>query len=72
MSNAKTGFWAGLGALVGGAAGAAAGYYTEQFRPRTRYAMTRGRGSNIEDAMVIGGAAGAVGKALQDHGIAWW
>ena len=61
MSNAKTGLWSAIGALLGGAAGAAAGKYAVEARPRYRYAG-RGRpgGSEVEDAMVVGGAAGAV------------
>lgn len=51
MSNYKTGLAAAAGALVGGALGAAAGFYAQKYRPR--------RGGNIEDAMVIGGATGA-------------
>jgi hypothetical protein len=59
--SAKTGFWSAFGALVGGAAGAAAGYYAAQARPAFRYANAhRGRGQELEDAMVVGGAAGAV------------
>jgi hypothetical protein len=60
MSNAKTGLWSAIGALIGGAAGAAAGRYAADYRPRTRYAPASGRGNEIEDAMVVGGAAGAV------------
>ena len=66
MSNAKTGLFAAIGALLGGAAGAAAGKYTVEARPRYRYANApmpmrrRPGGSEVEDAMVIGGAAGAV------------
>jgi hypothetical protein len=61
MSSASTGFFSALGAVLGGAVGAAAGYYAPQLRPRTRYARApRGSGPEIEDAMVIGGAAGAV------------
>jgi hypothetical protein len=59
MSNAKTGLWSAIGALLGGAAGAAAGRYAAaDLRPRVRYAAARG--DDIEDAMVVGGAAGAV------------
>jgi hypothetical protein len=60
MSNAKTGIWSAIGALVGGAAGAMAGQYAISARPRVRYAAARGRGDEIEDAMVVGGAGGAV------------
>jgi hypothetical protein len=66
MSNAKTGLWAAIGALLGGAAGAAAGQYAAESRPRYRYAgqpMPRRRGpggTEVEDAMVVGGGAGAV------------
>lgn len=59
MSNAKTGLWSAFGALLGGAAGAFAGRYAAEMRPRVRY-VTEGGGAEIEDAMVIGGAAGAV------------
>jgi len=51
MSNYKTGLAAAAGALVGGALGAAAGFYAQKYRPR--------RGGNVEDAMVVGGAAGS-------------
>lgn len=62
MSDAKTGLVAALGAVLGGAAGAAAGHYAAQLRPRVRYANARPRilGQDVEDAMVVGGAAGAV------------
>lgn len=62
MSNAKTGLLAAFGAVLGGAAGAAAGKYAAQMRPRVRYANARPRfgGQAIEDAMVVGGATGAV------------
>jgi hypothetical protein len=63
VSNARTGFWSALGAVLGGAAGATAGYYAAQFRPRITYQRRRvhARGEQeIEDAMVIGGATGAV------------
>lgn len=59
MSNAKTGLLSAFGALLGGVAGAAAGKYAAQMRPRVRYATENG-GADVEDAMVIGGAAGAV------------
>lgn len=66
MSNAKTGLVSAIGALLGGAIGAAAGKYAVEARPRYRYANApyNGRrgpgGSEVEDAMVTGGAAGAV------------
>jgi len=66
MSNAKTGLWSALGALLGGIAGGAAGKYAAQTRPRYRYAEApllprRGpAGGEVEDAMVIGAASGAV------------
>lgn len=63
MSNARTGLLGAIGAVVGGAAGAGAGYYAAQLRPRVRYANAarhRSRGQAVEDAMVIGGATGAV------------
>lgn len=60
MSNARTGIWSALGALVGGAIGAAGGRYAAQGRPRARYTSKRASGQEIEDAMVIGGAGGAV------------
>lgn len=63
MSNAKTGFLSALGAVLGGAAGATAGYYAQQARPRLRFGEARrrkrSRGQATEDAMVIGGATGA-------------
>ena len=59
MSNAKTGIWSALGALVGGLAGAAAGRYAAEFRPRGRYEYGP-EGASVEDAMVVGGAAGSV------------
>jgi hypothetical protein len=59
MSNAKTGILSALGAVLGGAAGAYAGKYAAQMRPRVRYSAESG-GADIEDAMVIGGATGAV------------
>ena len=56
MSNTKTGLWSAFGALLGGAAGAAAGHYAAKTRP------TGGKSSvqQVEDAMVVGGASGAV------------
>ncbi len=65
MSSASTGFWSALGAVVGGFAGATAGHYAAQYRPRVRYARApRGGVDAMEDAMVIGGAAGAVAGAF--------
>jgi hypothetical protein len=58
VSSAKTGLWSALGALAGGFVGAKAGYYAATTRPRVRYAAQRG--GNVEDAMVVGGATGAV------------
>ncbi len=58
MSNAKTGLASAVGALVGGALGAVAGNYAAKYRPRARYVTFRG--SSVEDAMVVGGATGAV------------
>ncbi len=61
MSNAATGFWSALGAVAGGVAGAYAGRYAVTMRPRVRYAHeAKPRASELEDAMVIGGATGAV------------
>lgn len=62
MSNAKTGIWSALGALVGGLAGAAAGRYAAESRPRNRYAYgeEQPRGTEVEDAMVVGAGTGAV------------
>lgn len=63
MSNARTGLWSAIGAVIGGAAGAAGGYYAAQVRPRTRYAnapVKRSKGQAVEDTMVVGGATGAV------------
>lgn len=59
MANAKTGLWSAFGALLGGVAGAAAGHYAATMRPRVRAELGIG-GADIEDAMVIGGATGAV------------
>lgn len=59
MSDAKTGLWSAFGALAGGALGAAAGHFAAKHRPRVRYSM-HSRGQEIEDAMVVGGAMGAV------------
>ena len=58
MSNAATGIWSALGAVIGGAAGAFAGKQAAVYRPRG-YGARRGSGET-EDAMVIGGATGAV------------
>ncbi len=55
MSNAATGVWSAFGALLGGVAGAAAAKYVVESRPRGR-----GTREGTEDAMVVGGAAGAV------------
>jgi hypothetical protein len=55
--NAKTGFWSAFGAFVGGAIGATAGKYATQARPRQQATPA---GTEIEDAMVIGGAAGVM------------
>ena len=62
MSNAKTGILSALGAAVGGALGATAGYYAAQYRPTLHYRrrMNARGDQEIEDAMVIGGATGAV------------
>jgi hypothetical protein len=59
VSNASTGFFSALGAVLGGAAGAYAGSYAAKMRPRVRYAHAP-RGQDVEDAMMIGGATGAV------------
>lgn len=59
MSNAKTGLWAAIGALAGGFAGAAAGRYAAEVRPRSRHGYGPD-GADVEDAMVVGGSAGAV------------
>jgi hypothetical protein len=48
--NNKAGFWSAFGAIAGGVVGAAAAKYAV----RLRYDV------NVEDAMVLGGAAGAV------------
>lgn len=67
MANAATGIWSAVGAVVGGIAGAAAGHYAAKARPMHRYANAPSphrshgiRGRDVEDAMVIGGATGAV------------
>lgn len=55
--NSKTGFWSAFGALAGGVIGATAAKYAMRARSRHRY----DEGSvNAEDAMVLGGAAGAM------------
>jgi hypothetical protein len=66
MSNLKTGLWSAIGAVIGGAVGAAAGKAAIEYRPRVRYRYSadEARGDEIEDAMVIGGAAGAVAGAF--------
>ncbi|KKK76002.1 hypothetical protein LCGC14_2868080 [marine sediment metagenome] len=58
MSDPKTGLWSAFGALLGGAMGVAAGHYAAKARPR--YAGGTVTGESVEDAMVIGGATGAV------------
>lgn len=55
--SAKTGFWSAFGAVVGGALGATAGKYAAEMRPSARF---RSNSNNVEDAMVVGGATGAV------------
>lgn len=60
MSSANTGFWAAFGTVVGGVAGAFAGRYAAIYRPRARYSGGGTKSADIEDAMVIGGATGAV------------
>jgi hypothetical protein len=60
LSDARTGLFAALGAVLGGAAGAAAGYAAAKYRPRLSYSVRARGAQEIEDAMVIGGAAGAV------------
>jgi hypothetical protein len=59
MSNAKTGVLSAFGALLGGAAGAFAGRYAVQMRPRTQ-SSRRVSYQEVEDAMVIGAGAGSV------------
>lgn len=59
MSNAKTGLMSAIGATLGGVAGAVAGHYAATMRPRVKYAVREG-GGDVEDAMVVGGAAGMV------------
>lgn len=59
--SARTGLWSAFGATLGAVAGAAAGHYAATMRPRVRYVAQRDvTGADVEDAMVIGGAAGAV------------
>lgn len=58
--SAKTGLWSAFGALLGGVAGVAAGHYAATMRPRARYATAGRDGASVEDAMVVGGATGAV------------
>jgi uncharacterized membrane protein YfcA len=76
MSNAKTGIWSAIGALAGGALGALAGKTAVESRPRSRYAYAprQGRrgpgGADVEDGMVVGGAAGAVFGAFLGGAIA--
>lgn len=68
MSNGTTGFWAATGAFLGGIAGAQAGKYAIEARPRFQYTSEPGDapprrrpgGAETEDAMVIGGAIGAI------------
>lgn len=60
MADVSTGLWSAVGAVLGGAAGAYTGYLAATTRPRARYSSGRRRGQQIEDAMVVGGAAGAV------------
>jgi len=62
VSNAKTGLWSAFGALLGGAAGAAAGHYAAKTRPR--YVGGGTSAQQVEDAMVVGGATGAVAGAF--------
>jgi hypothetical protein len=59
--NSKAGFWSAVGALVGGVVGAASAKYAAEVRPRSRLRYdAMQEGSPVEDAMIIGGAAGAV------------
>ena len=58
MSNAKTGLWSAVGALLGGVAGAFAGKAAVQYMPRKYYGARRG--VDVADAMATGAAAGAV------------
>ena len=59
MSSTRTGLWSAFGALLGGAAGAAAGHYAAKARPRYAGGSSTS-GETVEDAMVVGGATGAV------------
>jgi hypothetical protein len=58
MSNARTGLWSAVGALLGGVAGAFAGKAVVQYTPRKYYGARRD--VNVADAMATGAAAGAV------------
>ena len=58
MSNAKTGLWSAVGALLGGVAGAFAGKAAVKYMPRKYYGARRG--VDVADAMATGAAAGAV------------
>lgn len=61
MSNSKTGLWSAIGALLGGVAGAAAGHYAAEARPRRSHRYTyQPSGSEVEDAMVVGAGTGAI------------
>lgn len=60
MASARTGVWSAIGALVVGAAGAFTGREVARRYPVVRYSLNRGRGGRVTDAMVAGGAAGAV------------
>lgn len=55
MSNAKTGLWSAVGALIGGVAGAYAGKLAVEYAPRRYYGAPK-----VTDAMATGAAAGAV------------
>ena len=59
MSNAKTGLWSAVGALLGGVAGAFAGKAAVQYMPRKYYGARRG--VDVADAMATG-AAGRRGR----------
>jgi uncharacterized protein YcfJ len=56
--SAKTGIWSAIGALAGGVAGAAVGHYAAGTHRRMHYSAERN--SPVADAMVTGGAIGAV------------
>lgn len=60
MASARTGVWSALGALVVGAAGALAGREIARAYPDVTYSLRRRRGGPVTDAMVAGGAAGAI------------